>query len=347
MRRTFVALAVLATLVLAPAAAADDWLPHPADATWTYEWTDTVYNTVPTKETVTVKEQSGPSFALSWTTLEQGNADGAVTSVGLIAFQETTAGMLNTDWTSTPPPPAFPVLCAVVSGCNNSLSSTYYNIIWGTRAPVLAAPLLKGTTWTSTGGAQGDIASSNDYVGVERVVVPAFPEGVRAAKVRSEVTQAGAIGDPYGTGVRSVWWVYGVGPVKVVFEHAGAGAPTMTSVLVNTNQKPKALPPDGRYFPLVKGAKARYSWTNSKHMKKPSVQEVTTDERGQQFRPLLGQAPVRPDPARRGLRVHAQERRRHQPLRDDEVGVAREVPGPGTPRARARQAPAASRRRST
>ena len=278
MRRCALLVAFVATLAFAPSAFADDWLPHPKDATWTFEWTDSVYNTTPTKEKVTVKDVVGPAFTLSWTTLEQGNASTAPTSVGTVAFQETSAGLLNTDWSSTPPPTAFPVLCAVVSGCNNSLSSTYYNIIWGTRGPVLAAPLLKGTSWTSTGGAQGDVTSTSDYVGVERVTVPAFPDGVLAAKVRSEVTQAGAIGDPYGSGIRLVWWVYGVGPVKVTFEHAGGDAPIATSVLVSTNQTAKPPPPDGRYFPLVKGAKLKYSWTNTKHLKQASVQEVLTEE---------------------------------------------------------------------
>jgi len=278
MRRCALLVAVLATLAFAPSALADDWLPHPKDATWTYEWTDSVYNTTPTKEKVTVKDVVGPAFTLAWTTLEQGNASTAPTSVGTVAFQETSAGLLNTDWSSTPPPSAFPVLCAVVSGCNNSLSSTYYNIIWGTRGPVLAAPLLKGTSWTSTGGAQGDVTSTSDYVGVEKVTVPAFPDGVLAAKVRSEVTQAGAIGDPYGSGIRMVWWVYGVGPVKVTFEHAGGDAPIATSVLVSTNQTAKPPPPDGRYFPLVKGAKLKYSWTNTKYLKQASVQEVLTEE---------------------------------------------------------------------
>jgi hypothetical protein len=277
MRGAPAVVAVLAALAFAPAASAD-WLPHPKDATWTYQWTDSVYAPVATKELVTVREQSGAAFTLGWTTLEQGNGTGSVTTVGTVSFQETSAGLLNTDWSSTPPPPQFPILCAVLQNCNNSLSSTYYNLIWGSRAPVLAAPLLKGTSWTSTGGVQGDVASSNDYVGTERIVVPAFPQGIRAAKVRSEVTQAGALGDPYGTGVRTVWWVYGVGPVKIVFEHAGGNAPVLTSVLLSTNQTAKPLPPDGRYFPLIKGRTVRYSWTNSKHMKKPSVQEVTTDE---------------------------------------------------------------------
>ena len=48
--------------------------------------------------------------------------------------------------------------------------------------------------------------------------MPAFPGGVDAAKVESDVTQAGALGDPFGSGVRTVWWVYGVGPVKILFQ---------------------------------------------------------------------------------------------------------------------------------
>ena len=185
--------------------------------------------------------------------------------------------MNNTDFASNTPPPTFPVLCASATGCNNSLSSTFYNVIWGNRSTVLASPLLKGTSWTSTGGAQDDVAGTSDYLGPARVTVPAFPQGVLAARIRSEVTQVGALGDPYGTGIRTVWWVYGVGPVKVVFEHAGSASPIFTSVLISTNQTAKAPPPDSRYFPLVKGAKLKYSWTNTKHMKSASVQEVTTD----------------------------------------------------------------------
>lgn len=269
---------VVAALASSQNALADDWLPHPADAVWTYEWTDSTYNPTPTTEKVTVRDVKGPSFVLAWTTLEQGNPPEAPSGVGVMAFQETTAGLVNTDWSSSFPPTNFPILCAAPTQCNNSLAGTLYNVIWGTRAPVLAAPLLRGTSWTTTGGAAGDVTSSSDYVGHERVSVPAFPGPVTAAKVRSEVTQAGALGDPYGSGVRTVWWVYGVGPVKVVFEHAGTDAPVTTSVLKATSLTPKPLPADTRWFPLVKGSKLRYRWTNSKHMKTPSVQEFTVDE---------------------------------------------------------------------
>ena len=56
-RAVLVAL-LFAALAAVPATAQASWLPHPADATWTYEWTDSVYNTTPTKEKVTVKEQN-------------------------------------------------------------------------------------------------------------------------------------------------------------------------------------------------------------------------------------------------------------------------------------------------
>src|SRR6266508_1012421 len=231
-----IAAAVLA-LSLAGVARADDWWPHPADATWTYAWTDSVYNGTPTKEKVTVKEQKNKSFVFSWTTKDLGNSGDAPLSFGAMAFQETTAGLINTDWSSNPPPPDFPILCPQIGGCNNSLASTMYYLIWGSRSPVLAAPL------------------------------------------RTDTTQAGALGDPYGSGVRTVWWVYGVGPVKMVFEHAGGSdAPVTTSELQETNLTPKTPPSDENYFPMTKGLKLRYSWTNTRYIKKPSVQEITVDE---------------------------------------------------------------------
>ena len=259
--------------------AAASWMPHPADATWTYQWSDTVYNKTPTKEKVTVKEQKGKSFILEWSTKDMENPDGAPESLGLMAFQETTSGVINTDWQSTPPPADFPILCAAVSRCGNSLASSLYMLIWGTRAPLIAEPLLSDLSWASRGGADGDVTSFSQYQGVEVISVPAFPEPVPAAKIRSDITQAGALGDPYGSGVRTVWWVYGVGPVKVVFEHAGgADAAISEAVLVTTNQTPKMAPPDADYFPLKQGTKMRYRWKNTKHLKKPSVQEFVVAE---------------------------------------------------------------------
>src|SRR5882757_3159340 len=202
---------LIALAAIAPGTARADsgsWFPHAADAEWTYQWTDTDYNPVNTNEKITVKDQKGKTFTLAWTTQDLGNPDDAVQSIGLMAFQETTAGLVNTDWQSSPPPPAFPVLCADVAQCGNSISSVLYQLIWGSRAPVLIDPLIKGETWGSKGGANADVTSGSQYEGRELVSVPAFPMPVLAAKVRTDITQAGAIGDPYGSGVRTVWWVY-------------------------------------------------------------------------------------------------------------------------------------------
>jgi hypothetical protein len=269
---------VLAVLAFAPAASASSWLPSGQDATWTYRWTDSVYSAAPTTEKVTVKSRKGNTFTLEWTTVDQGNSEDAVASAGTVTFQTTNAGIENTDWSSTAPPGEFPVLCSQAASCGNALTSTLYNVIWGSRRPVLQEPLLAGLSWESTGGARGDVASSNTYLGTEKITVPAFPSPVTAAKVRSRITQAGALGDPYGSGLRTIWWVYGVGPVKVEFQHAGgASAPVTTSVLESTNLTPAAPPTDADYFPFRKGLKLTYRWTNSKHMKEAAVERFTID----------------------------------------------------------------------
>jgi hypothetical protein len=267
------------------ARADDQWLPHGKDATWTYQWTDSVYSTTPTKEKVTVKDAKANSFVLSWTTKDLDNPDDALSSEGLMAFQETSAGLINTDWQSTPPPTVFPILCASASKCGNSIASVLYQVIWGSRSPVLAEPLVTGATWSSTGGADSDVTSVSTYLGQEKVTVPAFQGPVTAAKVRTDITQAGAIGDPYGSGVRTVWWVSGIGPVKIVFQHAGGSNAAVTvAQLAETNLKTDDAVPvvDANYFPLKQGTKAKYSWTNTKWLKKPSIQQFTVSQTANQ-----------------------------------------------------------------
>src|SRR6266567_9340662 len=104
-----VVISALAALALAPgASAADNWLPHPTDATWTYQWTDSVYATTPTTEKVTVKSSKGSTFILAWTTDGLDNSPDAVSTAGTATFQESNSGIVNTDWSSTPPPPDWP-----------------------------------------------------------------------------------------------------------------------------------------------------------------------------------------------------------------------------------------------
>src|SRR5665213_3021955 len=84
-RLTLVAFALVAGFQFASPAAADDWLPHPDNATWAYSWSDSVYSPTPTTENVTVKNQSGSTFVLAWTTGDPK----APSSSGTVSFQDT------------------------------------------------------------------------------------------------------------------------------------------------------------------------------------------------------------------------------------------------------------------
>jgi len=272
---------LLALLPTAASAAVDltgpvkQWLPSSDGASWTYEWSDSAYAKTKTNEHYTLSERQGALFRLAWTTSDIDNADGANQSNGIMDFRRTPLGLVNLNWSSTPPPEPFPILCPEASGCGNSVAGALYMVIWGARSPVLAEPLVRGVRWSALGGANNDVASDNRYVGTETVSVPAFPQGVKAARIESDVTQAGALGDPYGSGSRTIWWVYGVGPIKVDFRHTGGEL--SQAQLTATNLRPLAAPPDANWLPLSRGQVMTFRWRNSKHMRRPSKQrfEVT------------------------------------------------------------------------
>ncbi|MFL5859981.1 MAG: hypothetical protein ACJ780_04270 [Solirubrobacteraceae bacterium] len=267
----------------ASAAHADDWLPHPANATWQYVWSDSNYNPTGSVENVDVQQQSGSNFTLAWagpdapppaasdpTLICPAGAD-----AGTMSFQDTTQGLLNTNWSSCPPPASYPsgLLCAAGTGaCPDSLAGFLYNVIWGNRAPVLTEPLLRGVTWSGSGGASNDVSSTSTYLGQRVVKVPAFPGGVQAAVVRTNLSLAGTLGDDYGSGVRTTWWVHGVGPVRTVFDHVD-GSVTI-GALRSTVLKPTPAPSDANYFPLQVGLTGTYRWTNRRDLHSAEVETV-------------------------------------------------------------------------
>src|SRR4051812_30631172 len=272
------AVALLALLPAVSSAALDDpanqWLPSSDGADWVYSWSDSAYSPKPRQEHFVVASRNGASFRLQWN--EPNPPADQTASAGTMDFRNTDAGLINLSYQSTQPPPEFPILCASPTNCGNSLAGTYHMLIWGTRSPTLALPLLTGTRWSSLGGASNDVSSDNRYLGRQTVVVPAFPKGVTASVIESSVTQAGALGDPYGSGVRTVYWVYGVGPVKILFHHDGGE--TTTSMLQSTSLKPLPVPSDANYLPFVTGHKATFRWRNSRHMRHWSVQRFTVSQ---------------------------------------------------------------------
>ena len=274
-----VALTIMCVSVPATAQAAsledpfNQWLPSSDAASWTYAWSDSQYATEPTKEIYSVTGRSGASFRLAWTTDGLGNPENAQSTSGSVDYRRTTAGLVVTNWSASQPPPQFPILCASPTQCGNSVASTHFMLIWGSRSPVLAEPLVTGTAWSTTGGANNDVSSTNRYLGTERIKVPAFPQPVLAAKVQSELTQAGALGDPYGSGVRTVWWVWGVGPVRIGFRHAGGAV--QQAELYNTNLTPRPTPTDANLLPLNRGRSQDFRWRNTRYMKRWSRQRFT------------------------------------------------------------------------
>jgi hypothetical protein len=249
---------------------AHQWMPSGEAATWSWKWSDP-YVSKPVDERYTVAKSDGASFELAWTS---SSASGSTPST--VDYERTNVGLVNTDWGGSAPPSSMPILCATAGQCGNSLASAHFQLIWGTRSPVLMEPVVQGTSWSTVGGANSDVASDNRYIGQRVVKVPAFPQGVRASGIESEVSQAGALGDPYGSGVRTVWWVYGVGPVRIAFRHTG-GELTFAE-LQQTNLKPLPAPPATSWFPLALNSKAVFDWRNSRWSKKWSRQRFTVSQ---------------------------------------------------------------------
>jgi hypothetical protein len=292
MTRYIARLALAAGIVLAVAGAsvaqADDWFPHPSGGQWTYFWSDTKYNPHGTQDQVTVKTQAatnGCGWDLQWKgeievplSATSGSPVIGQADDGTMCFQDQNYGLENTDYSGSTPPINEPALCAASSastGCGNSLGSALFNLVWGSRNPVISEPLLQGTSWNGRGGGDGAVTSANRYIGLRLVKVPAFPKGVMAAAVQSDIALAGTLGDDYGSGSRTIWWVYGVGPVKVEFDHVDGS--TTTVQLQATNLHPLSPRPDGDYFPLRVGVHGTYEWTNNKHMRQPEIDQISVD----------------------------------------------------------------------
>jgi hypothetical protein len=140
---------------------------------------------------------------------------------------------------------------------------------------VLSEPLLQGLSWNATGGAQNEVSSSSQYLGLHVVKIPAFPTGVIAAEVRTNIALGGTFGDDYGSGVRTTWWVRGIGPVLVIFNHVDGSV--TNAALLSTNLHPSSSLPDVDYFPLRQGLTARYRMSNNKHLRQPEIEKLSID----------------------------------------------------------------------
>jgi hypothetical protein len=278
---------ILGVGVPAACASADPWWPDTSGAQWQYYWSDTKYQPAGAVENVSVGAQQGDSFALTWADPDDAQPTPGQqlsclsgTDIGWAAFQDTTAGLVNDGWESCPAGGSFPggFLCqGGQSSCGSSLYGFLFDVIWSNDVPVVSEPLLQGISWNDSNATGGNedpgTSSTSQYLGEQLVKVPAFPAGVAAAAIRTNVTLTGTPGDSYGTGTRTTWWVPGVGPVEVVFDHSDGSV--STGYLESTTLTPSAAPPDANYFPLKLGAGGTYRLTNSRYMRHPAVERMS------------------------------------------------------------------------
>ena len=107
-------------------------------------------------------------------------------AAGFMDFFTTDVGLVNLNYSSTPAPRNFPILCAERDRVRQHDRGLAVPDDLGRRARrCWPSRWCKGTTWTSTGGAANDVAAANRYLGHERVKVPAFPARRRRGQGRS------------------------------------------------------------------------------------------------------------------------------------------------------------------
>src|SRR4051812_30151840 len=96
---------------------ANQWLPRTDGPSWTYAWSNTTYQPAPRRERYVVAARAGTAFRLRWEELDPPPTD--TPSVGTIDFQHTDTGLVNTNYSSSQPPPRFPILCASAAECQS------------------------------------------------------------------------------------------------------------------------------------------------------------------------------------------------------------------------------------
>ena len=288
--------AVCAALVAAAPARADNWYPHPSNAQWQYEWTDSTYNTAGTVEDVTVGSQNDPS-GCGWT-LQWSAPSASLTGLadsGTACFADQDFGLVNTDWSSTPPSADMPILCATASGCPNSLASALYNVIWGSRSPVLSEPVLQGTTWNSTGGASNEATSTSQLSG------PPARQDAGISERRGR--RGGSLADRARGYVRRRLRERHADHVVGVRGGAGQGGvrsrrwQRLERVPASGRTSRRSALPDQNYFPLTQGLTGTYKWTNTKHLRQPEVEKVAIDAVSNRSARDRRQERLRPDSA--------------------------------------------------
>ena len=160
---------------------ADQWLPSSDGAEWVYAWTNSDYSPPPRTERYVVQSRAGTAFRLRWEEVGAGPFD--TPSAGTIDFRNSDAGLVNLNYQSTQPPRAVPDPVRERDLVRQQRRGRDVHADLGHALADAVRAAAAGTRWNSLGGAANDVASSNRYEGREKLTVPAFPNGIEAAKI--------------------------------------------------------------------------------------------------------------------------------------------------------------------
>ena len=195
------------------------------------------------------------------------NPPDAVSSTGKVDFQETDQGIVNTDWTSNPPPPHLPDPLRVSCIVRQRLASTLLQRHLGLAEPGARRAAAEGRRVGRTPAARRTTSRARRCTSAtRRSSVPAFPRPSsppsRAAdhagrSARRSVRQRHAH-DLVGLRRRAR-----EGRVRPRRRRQRARDDVVLRV---TNLTPLPTPSNIDYFPLGKGRTMTYRWTNTKHL---------------------------------------------------------------------------------
>ena len=289
----------LRRLAFAPEGLADDlWFPHPADATWTLQVVqNSVYATTPTTEKVTVKSQKSPTFVLAWTTDGRKQLHRRDHLERHDDLRGSRPGHLRR-LVEHAAPGHVPALLRFRHELRE-LDGKHTIFPDLGLAEAAASGAAQSSTWTSTGGAtRTTCQKAPHFPWRAQNHGPRLPRARRGRWGTDADRQAGAQGDPYGSGTRTVWWSLRRRPLMITFQHAGRRQSARDDV-DPAEHEPQAAATAWRHrlLPLHEGLKLTYSWTNTETPAHTRGQTFTVDAVVNNTRPF---SRYRTSPARYG-----------------------------------------------
>ena len=168
-----------------------------------------------TTEKVWVASTAARTFTLGWTSADKslGNPRARSRAPGRCSFQDTGRASSTREWSSTPPPAttsrsSAPTPSELRQQPREHLLQRHLGQRARRRSPSRSSSASRGRAAAARATTS---RSTNKVVGLETVTVPAFKRKLLAVRVDSRDHREG--GDAFGSGTRTVWWVWGIGPV--------------------------------------------------------------------------------------------------------------------------------------